>query len=207
MKLTIEGFTDGGVIPDEFAMFKPHPEDHAQPAANRNPAIRWSELPEGTKSLALIVVDRDAPTDPTDVNVEGRSVSRDLPRADFHHCVIVNIPPSVAGFEQGELSDGVTPGGKPVGKGAAGIQGKNDYTSWFEGDEEMEGVYGGYDGPAPPWNDERVHNYHFQVYALDVASLDLDGEFGAQEARSRMEGHVLAEAEWVGQYTMNPALR
>src|SRR3546814_13406313 len=30
----------------------------------------------------------------------------------------------------------------------------------------MEGRYLGYDGPCPPWNDERVHRYHFEVIAM-----------------------------------------
>lgn len=207
MKLEVKGFEDGGVIPDDFAMFRPHPEDHAQPAPNRNPEIRWRDLPEGTRSVALIVVDPDAPTDPTDVNQEGRSVPKDLPRADFHHCAIVDIDPSRDGFAEGELSDGVKVGGKETGRTGFGVVGKNDYTSWFEGDDQMEGVYGGYDGPGPPWNDERIHHYHFRVYALDVPTLDLEGDFGAPEAMEKMSGHILAEGEWVGTYTNNPELR
>ena len=71
----------------------------------------------------------------------------------------------------------------------------------------MKGDYGGYDGPGPPWNDERIHHYHFTVFALDVPSLGLEGRFGGPEARAAMEGHVLAMGEWVGTYALNPSLR
>jgi phosphatidylethanolamine-binding protein (PEBP) family uncharacterized protein len=71
----------------------------------------------------------------------------------------------------------------------------------------MKGDYGGYDGPCPPWNDSIVHHYHFTVHALDVESLGLSGHFGGPEALKAMEGHVLARGEWVGTYTLNPALK
>ena len=62
----------------------------------------------------------------------------------------------------------------------------------------MEGTYGGYDGPFPPLNDERLHHYHFIVYALDVPSLELEGDFKLDDVRAAIEGHVLDEGELVG---------
>jgi hypothetical protein len=101
----------------------------------------------------------------------------------------------------------VTEHGKHVGPTPFGLRGRNDYTGWFAGDPDMEGTYGGYDGPCPPWNDELVHHYTFTVYALDVESLGLSGDFGLLEARRAMDGHVLASASQVGTYTLNPELR
>ena len=71
----------------------------------------------------------------------------------------------------------------------------------------MAGTYGGYDGPCPPWNDELVHHYHYEVFALDVESLGLDGEFDGEAVRNAMEGHVLASERVTATYTLNPALR
>jgi phosphatidylethanolamine-binding protein (PEBP) family uncharacterized protein len=71
----------------------------------------------------------------------------------------------------------------------------------------MRGQYGGYDGPCPPWNDEIIHHYHFAVFALDIPSLGLSGTFGGPEVLAAMKGHVLAEGEWIGTYTLNPAMR
>ena len=71
----------------------------------------------------------------------------------------------------------------------------------------MAGDYYGYDGPCPPWNDERLHRYHFRVAALDIPSLGLEGRFDIGDVRRAMEGHVLAEAEIIGTYSLNAALR
>ena len=108
MEITSSSFSDGQAIPDVFAFAKPDPASHAVLSDNRNPEFRWSGLPAGTKSLALICVDPDAPRVPDDVNKEGRTVSRDLPRGDFHHWVLIDLPPSVSGIAESECSAGVT---------------------------------------------------------------------------------------------------
>ncbi|MBV8652039.1 MAG: phospholipid-binding protein, partial [Alphaproteobacteria bacterium] len=95
---------------------------------------------------------------------------------------------------------------KTPGPTANGIRGINDYTAAFTGDAKMAGKYGGYDGPCPPWNDKRVHHYHFKVYALDVPSLTLTGNFGSKEALAAIAKHTLAMGEAVGTYTQNPDL-
>jgi hypothetical protein len=68
----------------------------------------------------------------------------------------------------------------------------------------MAGDYLGYDGPYPPFNDERLHHYFFRVFALDVASLQLPARFTAADAYRAMHGHVLAEAALHGTYTLEP---
>jgi Raf kinase inhibitor-like YbhB/YbcL family protein len=71
----------------------------------------------------------------------------------------------------------------------------------------MHGNYYGYDGPCPPWNDERPHRYVFTVYALDVPRLAIEGRFGGLEVRKAVEHHVLAQASITGRYTLNPVVR
>ncbi len=211
MNLSSGSFQPEAPIPEGFAFAKPDTRSHAVLSANRNPQLSWIEEPQGCRSLALIVVDPDAPTVPDDVNREGRVVAAALPRADFHHWVMVDIPPSCPGIAEAECSDGVTPRGKqnpPQPSGAPQArQGISDFTSWFAGDPEMEGKYYGYDGPAPPWNDERVHRYHFQLYALDVDRCPVEDAFTAAEVRRAIEGHVLTEATLTGTYTLNPDRR
>jgi phosphatidylethanolamine-binding protein (PEBP) family uncharacterized protein len=56
-------------------------------------------------------------------------------------------------------------------------------------------------------NDERLHHYHFTIYALDVARVDLPSSFDGKDVRKAIEGHVLDQAEWVGTYALNPAVR
>ena len=72
MNLSSESFSDGEPIPERCAFCAPDAEQHAGLGANRNPALSWDELPEGTKSLVLIRHDPDAPATPTDVDTEGK---------------------------------------------------------------------------------------------------------------------------------------
>jgi Raf kinase inhibitor-like YbhB/YbcL family protein len=211
VQLRSDSFPNDGSIPGEFGFCVPAPAEagHVALAPNRNPELRWSEAPPGTRSFALICHDPDVPSKGDDVNQEDRTVAKALARVDFFHWVLVDIPASVTQIAAGSHSEGVTPRGKRPGPapGGEGRQGVNDYTGWFAGDPDMRGDYGGYDGPCPPWNDEIVHHYHFTIYALDVESLDLSGNFTGQDALAAMQGHVLDQASWVGTYTLNPELR
>jgi Raf kinase inhibitor-like YbhB/YbcL family protein len=144
----------------------------------------------------------------TDVNQEGRTVPADLPRVNFYHWLLVDLPPSMSEIEAGTHSSGVTARGKsgPAAPGG-GRHGLNDYTGWFQGDADMEGDYFGYDGPCPPWNDERLHHYTFTVYALDTGRAAVEGSFEAAELLEAMEGHILDQASLIGTYALNPSVR
>jgi Raf kinase inhibitor-like YbhB/YbcL family protein len=207
MKLEILSFANGNTIPGDYAFCVPDEQNHVTFGGNKSPHVRWSNIPEGTKSLALICHDPDVPSKPDDVNKEGRTVSKDLPRVDFYHWVLVDIPPNLSELPEGLDSDGVTAAGKEAGRRDYGVCGLNDYTNWFAGDENMGGNYAGYDGPCPPWNDERLHHYHFKLYALDIGTLDLNGNFTGQQAEEKLQGHILAMDEWVGTYTFNTDLK
>ena len=202
MKLTSESLTDGLPIPERYALGVPHPDTKVTFGANVNPHLRWSEAPKGTRSFALICHDSEVPSVGDDVNQEGRTVPHDLPRVDFFHWVLVDIPPTITEIPEGAVSRGVTPRGKPLGATPYGRVGGNDYTGWFSGDPDMAGTYGGYDGPGPPWNDERVHVYHFTVYALDTDRLDLPDSFDGRDATRAIEPHVLDKASITGTYAI-----
>jgi Raf kinase inhibitor-like YbhB/YbcL family protein len=204
MNIEVSGFNDGDPIPAEFAFGIPADIGHISFGPNKNPTVRWSGAPEGTKSFALIMHDERVPSAGDDVNQEGRTVPADLPRVDFFHWVLVDIPADMHEIPEAAAGAGVTAHGKAIGQTPHGVTGINDYTSWFAGDAEMSGNYGGYDGPCPPWNDELVHLYHFTVYALDVETLGLAGAFTGHDARKAMEGHILAQAAFSGTYTINP---
>lgn len=215
MKLWSDSFTDGGVIPAECAFAVIDPAAHVRLSTNQNPHLAWDEVPTGTESLVLLCRDLDAPSVGTNVNQEGRVVAADLPRAEFFHWTLVDIPVAMRSIAQGMLSQLVTPHGKrgplvpyTVKKGTEHQlrQGINDYTGWFKGDPDMVGDYYGYDGPCPPWNDERVHTYLFTLYALDIAQLSVEGRFTGPDARLAICGHILDEAQIFGVYSLNPAL-
>lgn len=177
------------------------------PGPNKSPHLAWSGAPAGTKSFAVLCIDTEAPSSADDVNKSDRTVPYDLPRADFSHWVLVDIPPSRTELPEGIDSDGLTPKGKKPGPVEYGVRGINNYREWFGADPDMGGEYGGYDGPWPPFNDERVHRYAFTVYALDVPKLALPPKFGAPEAIAAMKGHVLAQASLVATYSLNPKAR
>ena len=208
MQLMSSSFGHQQRIPEEFAFGVPDAAQHLRLGPNRNPHLRWSGVPSGTRSLVLLCVDTDVPTRPDDVNQEGRVVPASLPRADFYHWVMVDLPPSVGEIAPGACSEGITARGKQSPGGPPGSrQGVNDYTQWFAGDADMGGQYFGYDGPCPPWNDELLHHYHFILYATDLERCPVAGAFGGQQVRAALAGHVLAEARLTGTYSLNPAVR
>jgi Raf kinase inhibitor-like YbhB/YbcL family protein len=207
MQLTSKSFKDGAPIPGEFAFCVIDPKTHVSLSANRNPHLAWSDAPAATRSFALICHDPDVPSRGDDVNQEGREVPASLPRVDFFHWLLWDIPASVREISAGSHSDGVTARGKsgPAAPGG-GHHGINDYTGWFAGDKDMGGTYYGYDGPCPPWNDAIVHRYVFTVYALDVDKLVVAGEPTGANVRKALDGHILAQASLSGTYSLNPRL-
>ena len=208
MKLFSNSFGEGEHIPSEFAFGIPDPDSHVAFAPNRNPHLAWSDAPDGTRSFALICHDRDVPTKPDDVNQEGREVPSDLPRTDFFHWVVVDLPADVREIEAGQFAEGVVAHGRQAASGPLGSrQGLNDYTGWCRGDPDMEGKYFGYDGPCPPWNDSLVHNYVFTLFALSVPTCDVSGDFDGTAVREAIASKVLAEASLTGTYSLNPRLR
>jgi Raf kinase inhibitor-like YbhB/YbcL family protein len=208
MKLTSDSFQANGLIPAEFAFGRPG--EGGEPcvwAGNRNPDLRWDEPPAGTQSFAVTCVDIDVPSRPDDVNQLDREVPADLPRVEFAHWLMIDIPRNRRDIPAGSCSHGVTARGKRDPAGPAGSrQGINDYSDWFAGDADMSGDYYGYDGPCPPFNDSIVHRYHFRVYALDVPHLALPDGFRLADLDQALRGHVLGHAELIGHYSLNPRL-
>ena len=109
MKLMSSSFSNNGKIPVEFAFCAPDPKTHVTLSKNRNPEFSWSDAPTGTKTFALICHDYDVPSKGDDVNKEGRTIPATLPRIDFYHWVLVDLPASANAIKAGEFSDGVTP--------------------------------------------------------------------------------------------------
>jgi Raf kinase inhibitor-like YbhB/YbcL family protein len=211
MKFWSDSFLDGGYIPAEYALGAIDPATHVTLSGNKNPHLAWSDLPSGTKSLVVICHDPDVPSRGDDVNREGRSVPPDLPRVDFFHWTMVDLPTDSPAIAAAEFSEGVTSHGKPgpevFSSGRTGLRhGINDYTGWFAGDAAMAGDYYGYDGPCPPWNDTIVHRYVFTLYALNIARIPVNGRFSGPQVREAMRGAILAEARIVGIYSLNPEM-
>lgn len=81
------------------------PRKHTCDGEDLSPPLAWSEMPAGTKSLALIVDDPDAP-DPK------------APQRVYVHWVLYNIPPDTSG-----LAAAIRPASLPAGT----LEGFNDW--------------------------------------------------------------------------------
>ena len=95
MKLTSPNFAPNGEIPAKFTC----------EGDDISPALHWSGLPAGTKSLALIVDDPDAP-DPK------------APRMTWVHWVLYDIPANATGLPQAVTSSQLPAGTR---------EGRNDW--------------------------------------------------------------------------------
>lgn len=83
------------------------PARHTCDGPNISPPLAWSGVPAGTKSLALIVDDPDAP-DPA------------APKTTWVHWVLYNIPPDANALTEGIAAKDLPPGT---------LQGINDWRS------------------------------------------------------------------------------
>jgi Raf kinase inhibitor-like YbhB/YbcL family protein len=95
LSLTSPAFAEGGEIPTHYTC----------EGRDVSPPLAWSEPPSGTKSLALIVADPDAP-DPK------------APKMTWVHWVLYNLPPTA-----GQLAEAVARKALPAGT----LEGLNDW--------------------------------------------------------------------------------
>ena len=206
MKLWSESWINGERIPTKYAAGKPDVAKGVTFSDNISPHLAWSEVPAGTKSFALICHDFDVPSQGDDVNKSDREVPADLPRVDFFHWVMVDMPATLAEIAEGQFSRRFTARGKPGPEVAAlpgARHGLNDYTGWFASNKEMAGEYFGFDGSFSPFNDSLIHHYVFTVYALSVERAPVEGRFTGSQVREAIYPHILAEATHSGTYTLN----
>ncbi|MFZ4540977.1 MAG: YbhB/YbcL family Raf kinase inhibitor-like protein [Rickettsiales bacterium] len=194
LTVKVEGITDGEPVPVKNAVCRPTIIGKSDTKGkNLRPAIKWSAVPKLTKSIAVFMMDPDVPVDFSDAGKDGVIIARDAARQNFFHWAVVNVPPLT----------GSLPGAKPgetlkVGTELANDMGKNKYVP-------SEGAYG---GPCPPWNDARLHHYHFIVLALgEEAGVNTTEDAKAAYSRLIDSPHVLAKGASVGTYTLNPKMR
>ncbi|HXX18438.1 MAG TPA: YbhB/YbcL family Raf kinase inhibitor-like protein [Candidatus Acidoferrum sp.] len=90
-QITTTAFRDGGSIPKKFACDGP----------DVSPALSWSDPPAGTKSLAIVADDPDAPS------------------GMWVHWVLYDLPPDTRKLPEGLAKDRELPNGA--------LQGRNDF--------------------------------------------------------------------------------
>jgi Raf kinase inhibitor-like YbhB/YbcL family protein len=95
---------------------EPIPEKHTADGEGTSPALRWNNVPEGTRTLALIVHDPDAPS------------------GDFVHWLAWNIDPDPGSLDEGVPAPGQgTHGFDGVGwTGPSPPQGHGPHRYFFE---------------------------------------------------------------------------
>jgi Raf kinase inhibitor-like YbhB/YbcL family protein len=91
LELTSDAFAEGDMIPSKYTGEE----------ADVSPPLKWTDPPEGTKSLALIADDPDAP------------------RGTWVHWVLFNLPAETRQLDEGVSKSRELPDG--------GRQGKNDF--------------------------------------------------------------------------------
>lgn len=93
--LVSESFQNNGIIPARYTC----------DGWDMSPPLLWTDIPTGTKSLALVIDDLDAPY-------------TDSPESLWTHWLLYNIPPNIY-----HLAEGITTKDLPAGC----LQGKNDW--------------------------------------------------------------------------------
>nr|VFJ45957.1 MAG: phospholipid-binding protein, PBP family [Candidatus Kentron sp. DK]VFJ47514.1 MAG: phospholipid-binding protein, PBP family [Candidatus Kentron sp. DK] len=131
---------------DAFAHNGEIPAKYTCQGQDISPPLRWRDVPEGTKSLVLIVDDPDAP-DP------------EAPRMTWVHWVLYNLPPEVDGLPAA-IGKGATPAELPPGT----LSGTNDWGQTH------------YGGPCPPIGRHRYFHklYALDIALEDMDRPDRD---------------------------------
>lgn len=185
LTVTSTSIENGKAIAEKFAYCAPDGKGKTNNAGNISPQLTWKNAPKETKSLAIVAVDPDVPAKFDDANKDGKIIAEDFPRQNFYHWVLLNIPAKITDIHEGR--------GKDPSFATPLI---NDYAG---GKNTLQ--FAGYDGPCPPWNDARLHHYHFTVYALDVEKLAPAKDSIGKDAIAEIEKHAIAKGELVGTYS------
>lgn len=205
LSVVVEGVVDGKRVPDSNVVCLPTKDGKSdQSGQSLRPTIGWSGAPATAKSYAIFVMDPDVPADFTDAGKDGKTLPVEAKRMNFFHYGVINIPAETTSF----------PGGAADVQPGLGIQLANDM-----GANHYVATPAQFGGPCPPWNDERLHHYHFIVMALDKDAPIQDAEPLAHSKwvpdnsakatfnRLTASDHVLARGEVVGTYSLNPKMK
>ena len=142
--------------------------------------ITWSEVPEGTVSLAL-VVDSDQ-----------------LPGAPWAHWVLWGIPPDARGLPEAVPNTAEAPS---IGPKARQGTNSDEKVGWSGPCPPPVLLYTGVAGPIAA-----VKHYLFRLYALDT-EIDLGPEATKADLLRAMDGHILAAGELVGEHVAKVRLQ
>ena len=158
--VTSSAFDHHGMVPEENSAY----------GANQSIDLSWSDLPDGTEQLALIM------DDPIVVELG-------MLEEPFVHWVAYNIPVAAGGLPANLSKEAMVTGDPSLSGMINGLNGLGR---------------AGYFGPRPPANG-KLHAYHFRIYALD-SELDLPAGLNKAALLEAIDGHVLGTGMLMGHY-------
>ena len=149
-----------------------------------SPPLAWDSVPEGTKSIAIIMDDPDV-----SIEFEDRT-------EPWVHWVIWGLPPDVT-----ELAEQVPTTTEVLSLGPSVRQGVNSYgTIGYSGPcpvapktGEVKDIWGQVSHATAP------HEYSFKIYALDI-EVDLAAGSSKNDLLRAMDRHILGIGEIKGEY-------
>lgn len=161
MQIYSPAFQDGDEIPRRYTC----------DGEDISPEIRIANIPEGTRSLALVCDDPDAPS------------------GNWVHWVLYNIPPEMTVIPENILKV-VTPILKVKGKEAALMQGKNDFGKYG---------YGGPCPPKGPAHRYFFRLYALDFMPAFERGETVKG-ITRKVIMEKIKGHILNETVLLGKY-------
>ena len=163
------------VTSPEFNERKRIPKKYGCEQDDVSPPVTWTDVPEGTVSLALLV-DSDQ-----------------FPGPRWVHWVLWGIPPDAR-----ELPEAVPNGPEAPAIGPAARQGTNHGQKVGWSGPCPEPVIFRTTSEGHPQGDTLVKRYSFSLFALD-ANVDLGPEAGKDDLLRAIDGHILAGGQLIGE--------
>ena len=160
--------------------------------------------------FALICHDFDVPSRGDDVNKPDREVPADLPRVDFFHWVLVDLPPRLTQIAEGEFSRGFTPRGKPGPAALHRLKRATASTTTPAGSPATRRWPATTSATTVRSRRSTIRwctTTCSRCTRCRVARAPVEGAFtGAAQVREAIYPHVLGEATHSGTYTLNQRL-
>ncbi len=195
--LSSKDFRNGGMLENHTALCVYNSQKQAVVLGqNINPSFQWQNAPKGTKSFALVMSDPDVALNGPKADDKNTTISRNEPRSRILHWVVINIPANVNHIAKGSAakaplkSDSV----QQLRQSEASIV---DYNA-------NNHIGKAYLGPCGAFNDQALHHYTWDLYALDVKTLPKG--LNNKTLFKAIKKHQLAQSRLIGTYTNNPNL-
>jgi phosphatidylethanolamine-binding protein (PEBP) family uncharacterized protein len=168
MDVEVIGIDADGRIKPEHAGCRLADGKYVVNTADNRLGVRWSKVPQGAKSFAVIMVDRDAPAARPaavfPVHLLGANFHPGSPRRAFYHWILFNIPPNIREIAPGPAAVADASGHAHPIDPMPGRSGVSDFFFFLPRGQ----ISPGYVGPCPPVEDPVVHRYEIHVFALDT---------------------------------------